>query len=368
MGNIETTGNIPKTMKAVVTHAPNDYRLDEVAVPECKEDDIIIKVLASGICGSDIKCWHGSPYIWGGAGRGKYIQEPVIAGHEFYGQIVAIGPVAKKKHGVALGDYVVPEQIVPCGECRLCQTGQYHICQQHDIFGFIKDRAEGGMAEYARLPIKSRVHKFPEGFDLSVAAYIEPLGCSIHGVERADVQFDDVVAVAGLGPIGLGMLQACVLKNPKILIAIDLQDQRLQLAKEYGATHCLNPSKVDVEAEVNKLTDGYGVDKYLHASGHPKGVLQGLRIIRKGGLYMEYSVFSEDTTCDWSMIGDGKEIEIRGGHLSPWGCYDTAIRFLHDGRMDASKLITHRLPLDQWLDGFKLVEKGDQSMKVLLIP
>ncbi len=368
MASIETMGAIPKTMKGVVCKAPMNYALEEIPVPEVREDDVLIKVLGSGICGSDIKCWHGSPYIWGGEGRGKYVQEPVVAGHEFFGQVVAIGPVAKAKHNIKLGDYVVPEQIVPCGECMLCQTGNYHICQQHDIFGFIKGRADGGMSEYARLPIKSRIHKFPDGFDLNVAAYIEPLGCAIHAVERGDVQFYDNVAVAGLGPLGLGMLQACVLKNPKNLIAIDLQPQRLELAQEYGAHYCLNPAKEDAEAKVMELTDGYGVDVYIHASGHPKGVLQGLRLIRKGGRYVEYSVFAEDVTVDWSMIGDGKEIEIRGGHLSPWGSYDSAIRYLHDGRMKADKLITHRLPLDKWEEGFKLVEKGSESIKVLLIP
>lgn len=368
MGTIQTSGGIPDAMKAIVVHGPRDYRLETVPVPKAGEGDVLIKVLAAGICGSDIKTWHGSDYIWGGQGRGKYIQEPVVAGHEFYGQVVAVGAEAARKHNVGLGDYVVPEQIVPCGECALCQTGQYHICQQHDIYGFIRDRAEGGMAEYARLPIKSRVHKFPDGFNLDVAAYIEPLSCSIHGVERGDVQFYDVVAVAGLGPIGLGMLQAVVLKNPKEIIAIDLQDKRLDMAREYGATVCLNPVKVDVEAEIMKLTNGYGVDVYLHASGHPKGVLQGLRAIRKGGRYVEYSVFAEDVTCDWSMIGDGKEIEIRGGHLSPWGSYPSAIRFLNDGRMKADKLITHRLPLARWEEGFKMVAKGSESIKVLLIP
>ncbi|MDR1611576.1 MAG: alcohol dehydrogenase catalytic domain-containing protein [Planctomycetota bacterium] len=368
MNEAKAPAGMPETMKALVVRGPGDYRLEEIPVPACGGDDVVIKVMASGICGSDIKCWHGSPYIWGGAGRGKYIQEPVVAGHEFFGKVVAVGPAAAKKHGVALGDYVVPEQIVPCGVCRLCRTGAYNICQQHDIFGFIKDRAEGGFAEYARLPIKSRIHKFPEGFDLDVAAYIEPLGCAIHAVERANVQFADVVAVAGLGPVGLGMLQACVLKNPKEVIAIDLQDKRLGLAREYGATVCLNPAKQDVEAEVDRLTDGYGCDVYIHASGNPKGVLQGLRVIRKGGRYVEYSVFSEDVTADWSMIGDGKEIDIIGGHLSPWDCYASAIRFLHDGRMNAARLITHRLPLDQWLDGFKMVEKGSESIKVLLIP
>ncbi len=365
---MEKIASIPDNMKAVVTHGPRDYRLEVVPVPHCGEDDILIKVEAAGICGSDIKAWHGSPYIWGGTGRGKYIQEPVIAGHEFFGKVVALGSVAAEKHKVKLGDYVVPEQIVPCGVCRFCQTGMYHICQQHDIFGFIKERAEGGMAEYAKLPIKSRVHKFPDGFDLSVAAYIEPLGCAIHAVEQGDIQFDDIVVVAGLGPVGLGMLQACVLKNAKEVIAVDFQEKRLDMAREFGASRCINPGRTDIEAEIMALTGGYGCDVYIHASGNPKGVLQGLRIIRKGGRYVEYSVFSEEVTADWSMIGDGKEVEIRGGHLSPMGCYTSAIRFLHSGKMQASKMITHRLPLEQWLDGFKLVEKGVESIKVLLVP
>lgn len=368
MAKVEMSGSLPSKMKGVVVHGPGDYRLEDVPVPAVGEDDVLIKVMASGICGSDVKCWHGSPYIWGGPDYAKYIREPVVAGHEFFGQIVALGAVAAEKHKVKLGDYVVPEQIVPCGKCRYCQTGIYHLCQVHDIYGFRRGSADGGMSEYARLPINSRVHVFPKSFDLNVAAFIEPLGCAIHGVERGDIQFYDVVAVAGLGPVGLGMLQAARLKNPRELIAIDLQDKRLKLAKELGATVCINPSKVKVKDEIAKLTDGYGVDVYIHASGHPKGVQQGLDIIRKQGRYVEYSVFGENVTTDWSVIGDGKELNIFGGHLSPWGSYTSAIRFLNDGRIKATEMITHRLPLAQWLDGFKLVEKGDESIKVLLIP
>lgn len=368
MAAIERLGDIPAAMKAVVVHAPNDYRYEEVPVPAIGEDDVLIKVLGSGICGSDVKCWHGSPYIWGGPAYPKYIREPVIAGHEFFGRVVALGAKAAEKHRIALGDHVVPEQIIPCGKCRYCETGYYYLCRVHDIYGYRKGTAEGGMAEYARLPINSRLHKFPESFDLDVAAYIEPLGCAIHGVERGDIQFFDVVAVAGLGPVGMGMLQACALKNPKELIAIDLQDRRLELAGKLGATKLLNPSRVDVREEVAKLTDGYGVDVYVHASGHPKGVQQGLDIIRKQGRYVEYSVFGENVTTDWSVIGDGKELNILGGHLSPWDSYASAIRFLHDGRIKADRIITHRLPLEKWLDGFKLAEKGDESIKVLLIP
>lgn len=369
MSEVDTIGKIPAKMQAVVSHGPMDYRLEEVPVPAIGDQDVLIKVAACGVCGSDVKAWHGSPYIWGDKnGVGKYIKEPVIAGHEFFGQVVALGKSAAKKHGLALGDQVVPEQIIPCGECRYCQTGMYHLCQIHDIYGFRKGTADGGMAEYARLPWNSRIHKFPKGFDLNLGAYIEPLGCGIHAVERGNVQFYDTVAVAGLGPLGLGMLQACHLKNPKCLIAIDLQDKRLDLAKKYGANVCLNPAKVNVLEEVNKLTDGYGCDVYIHASGHPKGVNQGMDIIRKQGRYVEFSVFGENVSTDWSTIGDRKELDIMGGHLSPWESYNTAIRFLSDGRMKADEIITHRLPFAKWEEGFKLTEKGSESIKVLLVP
>lgn len=163
------------------------------------------------------------------------------------------------------------------------------------------------------------------------------------------------------------MVQAARLKNPKMLIAIDIREKRLQLAKEYGADLILNPQKEDVVGKVKSLTGGYGCDVYIQASGHPSGAIQGLQMIRKLGRFVEFSVYNDPVTVDWSIIGDRKELDLRGAHLSPY-TYENAIRFLNDGRIKADKIVTHEIPLTEFKKGFEMVEKGEESIKVVLIP
>lgn len=367
MSKVETLFELPKKMKAVVDYAPGDFRLEEVDVPEIGPGEVLLKVGGCGICAGDIKTFHGAKRIWGGDGQPAYIRPPVIPGHEFYGQVVALGEEAAEKYGLSLGDWAVSEQIVPCGKCRFCKRGEYWMCQVHHIYGFFRGDADGAFAEYIRLPQNALNWKLPEGFPLEAAAYIEPLGCAIHAVERADIQLEDVVVIAGLGALGLGMLQIARIKNPRLLIGIDLKEKRLQLARKLGADLVLNPAQEDVVAKVMELTDGYGCDVYIHASGHPQGVIQGLNIIRKLGRYVEFSVFSEPTTVDWSIIGDVKEIDIRGAHLSPY-TYPTAIRLLQEGKVKADEIITHEFPLDEFKKAMEVAEKDENAIRVVLKP
>ena len=126
---------LPKTMRAVVCHGPRDYRLQEHPVPKPSREEVLLRVLAVGICASDLKCYLGAPLFWGDDQREGYCQAPVIPGHEFVGQVAALGAGAAEKYGLALGDRVVSEQIVPCQQCRDCRRGQYWMCQVHDIHG-----------------------------------------------------------------------------------------------------------------------------------------------------------------------------------------------------------------------------------------
>ncbi len=364
---VEKVDSLPKTMKAVVNYGPSDFRFEEIKVPEVGPQEVLIRVGGCGICAGDVKTFHGAPRIWGGDGHPAYIKTPVVPGHEFYGQVVALGERAKEKYGFSLGDWVVSEQIIPCGRCRFCLRGDYWMCERHYIYGFKKDEAEGAFAEYMKFPVNSVNHKLPDGFPLQVAAYVEPLGCAIHAVERADIGFEDVVVIAGMGAIGLGMLQVARLYHPKLLIAIDVIDRRLQLAQKLGADLALNAQKMDAVDEVKKLTDGYGCDVYIHASGHPQGVIQGLQMIRRLGRYVEFSVFSQPTTVDWSIIGDVKELDIRGAHLSPW-TYPSAIRFLQEGMVKAEEIITHVFPLEKFQEAMAVAERGDESIRVVLKP
>ncbi len=358
--------SIPKTMQAVVVHGAEDYRLEEVPVPEIGPGEVLIKVLATGVCASDVKTHHGAR-VWGSAEIPAYIQTPVIAGHEFVGQVVALGEGAGEKYGLAIGDMAVSEQIVPCWNCRFCKGGQYWMCQRHDIYGFIKDRAEGSWAEYMRFPQNAINYKVPSEIKAEHAALIEPLACSLHAVERAQIQLGDVVVIAGMGPIGLGMLQFARLKSPGLLIALDLKPNRLEVARKLGADLALNVAEEDAIQRVLDLTEGYGCDVYIEATGAGAAVVQGLQMLRRLGTMVEFSVHAGPVAVDWSVIGDVKELTIYGAHLGPY-CYPRAIEYLREGVINGQAMVSHTFPLAEFQAALEKAHQATDSIKVMLIP
>lgn len=362
----ETLDTLPRTMRAVVCHGPEDYRLEEVETPQAGPGEVVVKVDAAGICASDVKCYTGAPLFWGDANRTGYCQPPITAGHEFIGTVVALGEGAAERYGLALGDRAISEQIVPCWECRYCRRGQYHLCEPHDIYGF-RRRTPGGFADYLKFPVGALNHRVPRAITPEHAALIEPLACSMHAVRRGGIEFGDTVVIAGCGTLGLGMVGYARMKSPAALVAVDLNDDRLERARTLGATHTLNPRTQDVVGEVRAMTEGYGCDVYIEATGHPASVEQGLLAIRKAGTFVEFSVFREPVTTDWTLIGDTKELNLRGSHLGP-GCYPSVIQSLASGAVDGSVFVTHELPLEAFVQGIELVHAGTSSLKVLLKP
>jgi len=361
------TLSLPKTMRSVICYGPQDYRLEEIPVPQVQPGEVLVRVLGAGICAGDSKCFHGAPLFWGDEYRQGYCQPPITPGHEFVGEVVALGEGAAQKYGLSLGDLAISEQIVPCWECRFCRRGQYWMCdRKHDVYGF-RQRTPGAMAEYMRFPADAINHKVPPSLTTRQAVYIEPMACAIHAVQRGNIELGDTVVVAGCGPLGLGMVAAARLKNPGLLIALDLKPNRLEVARKCGADLTLNPQEVDVVAEVKKLTEGYGCDIYIEATGDPSGVVQGLQMTRRLGTMVEFSVFSQPTRVDWTIIGDTKELNIHGAHLGPY-CYPLAIDMLLKGRVPAEDIVTHALPLEQFGEAFQMVHEAKSSIKVMLQP
>ncbi len=357
---------LPKTMKAVVCHGPENYRLEEMETPKVGPGEVVIKVKASGVCASDLKCYLGAPLFWGDEAREAYVIPPVIPGHEFVGEVVDLGEGASEKHKIEIGDMAIAEQILPCWECRYCRTGHYWMCQVNTVYGFRKPY-HGAMAEYMRFPAGAIVHKVPADMPPEKAALIEPLSCSIHAVQRGEIEFGDVVVIAGAGTLGLGMVGAARLKNPGTLIVIDLVDYRLDIAKKLGADIVINAEREDPVKSVLDLTDGYGCDVFIEVTGHPQGVVQGLQMIRKLGTFVEFSVMRELVSVDWTIIGDTKELNIHGAHLGPY-TYPLAIDYIHRGLIDVGPIVTHTLPLEEFQTAIDKVHLAKDSIKVLLTP
>lgn len=351
------------TMQALVAHAPHDYRLEEVPIPQIGADEILLKVLTSGICAGDLKAYHGGIRIWGTSQEDRYIDAPVIGGHEFCGEVVDVGDHVD---GFSLGDRVISEQIVPCRQCHYCSAGTYWMCVRAAVYGF-KHVCHGGFAEYVKLPATAVNHKVPASLTNEQAALVEPIACGMHAVQQAGIQHHDVVVIAGMGGIGLAMICIAAAKLPQLVIGVDVREERLAMGGVFGADHVLNPLAGDLKSRINELTNGLGCDVYIEASGSPSSVKQGLECLRNHGRYVQMGVFAEEVSVDWNIIGDGKELTIRGSHLSGL-TYPSVIRGIESGLIRTDGILTHQFPLSEWEAAFRVAESDPQALKVMLTP
>ncbi|MGQ9690547.1 MAG: zinc-binding dehydrogenase [Thermoproteota archaeon] len=357
--------SLKEKMQAVVCYGPGDYRLEYIDVPKVMPGDILVKVGACGVCASDVKCYHGASSLWGG--ENPYVKPPVIPGHEFIGRIVKLSP-GTEGTGLKIGDKAIAEQIFPCHNCRFCKSGKYWMCERNYVFGFQGGYDDGGFAEYMKYPSGSIVHKVPNDILDEFSVMIEPLSCAIHAVQRARIGLEDTVVIAGMGPLGLCMLQVAKMKSPVKLIALDVREERLSVAERLGADMVINVAKEDAVKTIKQITGGYGCDAYIEATGHPSAIVQGLGMLRKLGRMVVFGVFKEPATVDWSIIGDRKELDIYGSHLGPY-CYPLAIEYISKGKVKVDKIVTHKFPLSEFKKAFEYSEKGlEGAIKVVLMP
>ena len=347
------------TMLAVRNYAPRDYRLERIPRPHAGKEEVVIKIDAAGICGSDGKCFAGAEMFKG------WLQTPVTPGHEFFGTVVELGEGAAEKFGLAMGDKCIAEQIYPCDRCRFCTSGAYWMCEKHDMYGF-QGYCDGSWAEYMKFGPRSRVHKMPQDISREAGVLVEPLACAIHAVERGNIQLGDTVVLAGAGTLGMLMLQIIKLKNPGCIIVNDAKGERLEKAKALGAHVTINVKEEDPVAKVKSLTGGYGTDVFIEATGYAPAVVQGLDMMRKLGTFVAFGVFNDKTTADWSIIGDRKELNIHGAHLGPY-CYPKAIDYLYRGVVDHRPIVTTRMALGDFSKGVDDLLAG-KGIKIMLEP
>lgn len=352
---------LPQRMKALVAYGPGDYRLEEDwPVPQAGPNDIILRTEGCGICSSDLKCFHGAPQYWGSETQPAWVEAPFIPGHEFLGRVAAVG---ENVRDYAVGERLTCDQIAPCGECRFCKSGKYWMCQPHRMYGYFKDYC-GAMAEYIRIRTDHAViSRVPEELPFESAVLIEPFGCAKHAVDRAGITSEDIVVLAGAGTLGLGMVSCARLCKPKQLIVLDMRDDRLEKAREFGADLVWNPGKMDVVKTIMDMTDGYGCDVYIEATGHPSAVTQGMQMIRKLGTFVEFSVFAQPTTLDWSIIGDKKELNVFGAHISPY-TYPFVLEGMVKGTIKTDGVVTKVFSLDEWKTAFHYAAGDEGDIKV----
>ncbi len=351
-------------MKALVQYAPLDNRIEMVDIPTISEDEILLKVRGCGICAGDLKAYEGGQRIWGTSEADRYIEPPVIGGHEFYGEITEIG---SQISGYEVGDVVVVEQIAPCNACRFCRSGTYWMCEESAVYGF-KQAIHGGFAEYVKLHPNSILHKIPASFTMDQAVLVEPMACGLHAVDLADIQHEDIVVISGIGSIGAAMINMARLRLPKMIIGLDVKPFRLELGKKYGADYVINALDEDLQEQLFALTGGKGCDVYIEASGSPASVTQGLNLLANHGRFVQMGVFATPVTADWNIIGDGKELTILGSHLSA-KTFNAVIKGIESGLLKTDEgLISHHFPLKEWEAAFKTLKEDPEAMKIILVP
>ncbi len=342
-------------MKAVVkTKSEPGAELIDLPIPTPGPDEVLVKVLATSICGTDLHIFQ-----WNEWAQGRIKKIPQIMGHELCGQVVELGSNVKE---IKKDSIISAETHIACGHCYFCQTGYAHICENAKIFGVDID---GVFAEYAVVPANN-VWVIKDKIPKDYISVMEPLGNAIHTVLAGEVA-GNVVLITGCGPIGLMSIAICKACGATKIIATEVNEYRLQMAKKLGADVVLNPKKIKLVDVIMENTNAKGVDVVLEMSGNPSAITEGLKALRPGGRYSILGIPERPLKIDLAEIVF-KYFTIQGinGRLmfSTW--YKTT-RFLASGRIDLDPIITHRFRLEEFQKGMELMESGNCG-KILLYP
>lgn len=324
-------------------------------VPEdLKADEVLIKVLATSVCGTDVHI-----YEWDRWSQ-RRIKPPLTVGHEFSGEVIKIGANVKK---VKIGDLVSAETHIICGKCEFCRRGEYHICQNTKIIGVDTD---GCFAEYARMPENNLIINSPD-VDPKYLSIQEPLGNAVHTMLHFPIT-GKTVAVVGCGPIGLMGVNIAKAVGASKIIAIEINDYRIRLAKELGADVVINPLKEDVIKRVLEETDGIGVDVVAEFSGNKRAIEDSFKYVKAGGKMSLLGITSSDITIDLSNDIVFKGITIYGvvGRLM-FETWHQVTGLIESGKLDLERIVTHTLPLEAIEEAMEIMASGN-SGKIVLIP
>jgi threonine dehydrogenase-like Zn-dependent dehydrogenase len=384
-------------MKAAVFYGARDFRIENVEVPKIEPTDVLIKVKACGICGSDVHTFK----------KGIFARPGFVMGHEFSGEVAEMG---KKVKGIKIGDRVValiaPTHIAPrgcgqcfwclrgqpqwclniahksCGECDYCKSGRFWMCdsmQRHMLIGYGRN---GAYAEYVFVPdavLDNNIFKIPDSMSWEEAAIIEPLWGAYRWVMMANPQPHETAVVTGLGTIGLSVMLVLKQLVSKVIVS-EISQKRLRLAKELGADVVIDATKEDPLQRVIELTgigrsfSGKGggcADIVMECSGVPVALQQAIEMTRTGGRIVLVGVFEHEVPLNFNRIIH-KQLSLISSYSKgqkPIGEeIKAAIGLISSGKVDAKSLISHVFPLDKIMEAFEVQTKPEQSIKVIIKP
>ena len=342
-------------MKALLLSQYRHLELTDLPVPEPRPDEVLIRVSACGICGSDVHGYDGS--------SGRRIP-PIVMGHEAAGTIAALGQSAS---GLSEGDRVTFDSTVYCGECPPCLRGDVNLCDRRQVLGVSCSdyRRAGAFAEFVVVPARI-VHKLPENFAFEEAALLEAVAVALHAVSLVPVAPGSTALVVGAGTIGLLLQQALRVAGCSRVLVADVDPTRLKLSRDLGATSTL-PAGIDLDQQILQLTNGDGVDIAVEAVGKTETVNTAINSVRKSGSVILVGNISPEVTLPLQKVVT-RQIRLQGSCASA-GEYPRAIELLSSGAIRVKPLITAVAPLaegPQWFE--RLYAHEPNLMKVVLTP
>ena len=331
-----------------------NMELREVPKPEPETHEVLVRVKAAGICGSDLHIHDWDTQL--------PMNPPMICGHEFSGVIEELGHHVT---GWEVGDRVTAEpSFSVCGRCRYCRSGFYNLCPERKILGFW---ANGAFAEYTKVPA-IRLHKLPKNVSFEEGAMLEPFACCVHGVlELTGIEPGEIAVVSGPGTIGLLAMQLLKVSGALVVvIGTGADAMRLNIAKQLGADHTINCEKDDPVRFILDLTDGVGADVVIECSGAPASVSMNLELIRKRGKYTQIGLFGKPISFDFEKIAY-KEIQVTGSFAQKWSAWKRAIELVRHEKVSLKPINTDIFSLQEWEKAFRKL-KDKEGLKIILKP
>jgi len=354
--------SIPNKMNAIVLYGPNDARYEMVATPQPGPMEVLCKVRAIAICGTD-------PGIVSGKFKGMWPPSyPFIIGHEWAGEVVALGPGVSN---FKVGDRVCAEAHKGCGYCRNCMVGRYTICENygkletgHRHYGFT---AQGGYAEYCAISTRS-VHHLPDSVSFEVGTQVDNAAVALYAVKKGRVYSGDTVAVVGPGALGLLVTQCAKTLGATTVIAVGRAGPRLEMSKKLGADEVVDVTREDPVKGLKELTGGKGVDVAIESAGKPDAIRYTFDLVKRGGriVLTGLSGRTEIPIITDRLVLD--DLDVSGIRGNP-NCCDEVIPYIASGRVNVQPIITHVVPLRDFGRALEIVTKRlEGAIKAVLRP
>ena len=316
-----------------------------------KADDVKIKVVNCGICGSEVHAYHGLH---------PFRIPPIVSGHEVAGDVVEVGPGVTR---FKVGDRVTVEPHYGCGHCWYCGHGLYNVCPDKKVLG--AGGWSGGLGEYIVTP-EQTVVKLPDTLSYEEGALIEPVANGMYAVRHSNITPETNIVVIGCGPIGIGDFLCARLWNPKSILMVDVSDFNLQKAREMGAELTCNSRRENLAGRVMELTDGVGADLVFLAFGDAPTVQQAFEITRRGGQIAQHALMEDGIAFPY-RVHQQHELDFKAYNMYTFEDFELIARAIHEGKMDLSHFVTQRYPIEQFPEAIEMADKRPEPvLKVMM--